>query len=256
MTKEPESVQVIDRTAVLLDALADQRGGIGVRALAEKTGLSVTTTHRILGSLAEHGFVAKNPRTGNYEIGVGLIHLVSRHITSLELHTEARPYLGELAMSLNLTGHLGVLRGPNVLYVERLDVLPTVQLFSGVGMQVPAYCSSLGKCILSGMSSREVDVALHNSAFIRHTPNTIPDVAQLKEHLKLVRQRGWAMDDEEQELGFRCVGAPIHDYRDDIIAAVSVSGSVRVLTDDRVERIAEQVVESARQISQRLGAPL
>lgn len=253
MPREPESIQVLDRAFRVLEALAAAPRGLPVRDIAEQTSLSISTTHRILATLSDNGYVSKNPETGHYEIGYGLIEMVSRRINSLELFTEARPYLGTLSQSLSLTAHLGVLRGGNVLYVERLDMLPTVQLFSQVGLQVPAYCSSLGKCLLSGLPSSEVDRALANSAFVHHTPNTITDIDALKAHLKEVRARGWAMDDEEQELGFRCVGAPIVDYRGEIIAAVSASGSTEVLTEERIPRIAEDVKAAARGISRRLG---
>lgn len=253
MPHDHDSIQVLDRAFRVLEVLAATPRGLPLRDIAEQSELSTSTTHRILSTLSEKGYVSKNPTSGHYEVGHGLIEMVSRRINALELHTEARPYLGALSQSLNLTSHLGILRGANVLYVERLDTLPTVRLFSQVGLQVPAYCSSLGKCLLAGLSRDDVDRALEHSAFVHHTPHTITDRNALMAHLKEVRVRGWAMDDEEQELGFRCVGAPIVDYRGEIIAAVSASGSIEQLSDERVPRVIEEVKETAAAISRRLG---
>ena len=247
------SVQLLNRAFAILESLSVAKEGLGVTALAERTGLSKSTVHRIVTSLAEGGYVGKNARTGHYELGIKLIEMVSYYINGLELHTEARPYLRGLTATLSLTTHLGILEGAEVLYIEKLDIFPNVRLFSQVGFRVPAYCSSLGKCLLSGLSGDEPDTALGACDVVQYTERTITDRSVLKRHLVEVRRQGYALEDQEQEAGHRCIGAPIFDYRGDVVAAISASGSDAVLGDERILPVAEQVKQTALQVSRRLG---
>jgi len=247
------SVQLLSRAFAILESLSVAKDGLGVTALAERTGLSKSTVHRIVTSLVEGGYVGKNADTGHYELGIKLIEMVSYYINGLELHTEARPYLRGLTATLNLTTHLGILEGADVLYIEKLDIFPNVRLYSQVGFRVPAYCSSLGKCLLSGLSGGKLDTVLAPCDFVQYTERTITDRSELKRHLVDVRRQGYAVDNEEQEVGHRCIGAPIFDYRGDIVAAISASGSTTVLGDERILPVAEQVKQAALQVSRRLG---
>ncbi|MEG1662005.1 MAG: IclR family transcriptional regulator C-terminal domain-containing protein, partial [Clostridiales bacterium] len=111
------------------------------------------------------------------------------------------------------------------------DALPSKRLDSQIGYRVPAYCSSLGKCLLAALSADELAEIFTTADLIKYTVNTISTLAELKQHLRLVRSQGWAMDDQEFELGHRCIAAPVYDYRGEVIAAISVSGSLERLTD-------------------------
>lgn len=250
--KKDNAIQSVYRALDILEVLATQKDGIGITALAQKSGLSKSTVHRIAATLAERGYVEHSP-SGNYRLGLKYIEIASFYINSLELQTEARPYLWELTSQLGLTAHLGVLDAHEVVYVEKLDVFPHVRLYSQIGYRVPAYCSSLGKCLLSGLSSDELDVAMANCVYEKFTDRTITNLRDLKKHLRQVRSQGWAMDDEEKDTGNRCVGAPIFDYRGDVVAAVSASGPIANLNNDRLPAVIEKVRSSAMQISKRLG---
>jgi len=174
-------------------------------------------------------------------------------LNSLELQTEARPYLWDLTGKLNLTVHLGILDGTDVVYIEKLDVFNTVRIYSQIGFRVPAYCSSLGKCLLSKLSDKELNTLLAGYRFERYTENTLQDLAALKYHLREVRAQGWAIDNEEHQPGQRCIAAPIYDYRGEVIASISASGPVSLLPDERLPELVETVKKSAIQISQHLG---
>jgi IclR family transcriptional regulator, KDG regulon repressor len=250
--KNDNAIQSITRALDILEVLATQKDGLGITAIAKKAGLSKSTAHRIAATLAERGYV-EHDLSGNYRLGLKYIEISSYYINSLELQTEARPYLWELTSQLGLTAHLGILDAHEVVYVEKLDVFPSVRLYSQIGFRVPAYCSSLGKSLLSGLSSDELEAVMAHCPFERFTERTITDLKELKKPLRQVRAQGWAMDDEEHDPGHRCVGAPIFDYRGDVIAAVSASGPVAVLNDERLPGVIEKVKSCGMQISQRLG---
>ena len=220
--------------------------------LAKSIGLPKSTTHRLLSTLVRRGYAARR-EDGGYQIGLKLIEAVSYYINSLELQTEARQHLARLTVELGLTAHLGVLEGDQVVYIERIDVLSGVKLYSQIGLRMHAYCSSLGKCLLAGLSGEELSQVIGRCAFERFTPNTIVSLAGLREEIRQVRRQGYAVDNMEYSQNNRCVGAPIYDYRGETVAAISASGPPAILTKDRVPDVAAEVMSKARAISRNLG---
>jgi DNA-binding IclR family transcriptional regulator len=247
-----DRVQALDRALDILEALSIARSGIGVSELAALVGLHKSTTHRLLATLIERRYAEKTA-DGQYRIGLKPIEIVSAHINSLELQTEARPYVAQITRDLGLTSHLGVLEGDQVIYIERMDLYATVKLYSQIGIRVPAYCSSLGKCLLSNFGRAMLERILAGCPFHRFTPHTINNFEDFWAEMKKVRQLGWAMDDREFDLNNRCIGAPIYDYRGEIIAAISASGPLPILAEERIEEVAATVMKAAQTISRNLG---
>lgn len=250
--KTDKGVQSIDRTLDIIEVLAEERTGLGLTEVAKRVDLHKSTAHRLLSTLARRNYVEKN-KSGTYRIGIKLIEAVSCHINSLELQTEARPYIVDITSHLGLTSHLGILDGQHVVYIEKMDVVSTMKMYSQIGVRVHACCSSLGKCLLSNYSKEELEFLLKDCSFPKLTPNTISGMTEFHEEMAKVRKQGWALDDEEFEIGYRCIGAPVYDYRGNIIAAISASGDIRILTDDRIESTAEYVKQVALQISRSMG---
>lgn len=250
--KNEHSVQSVDRSLDILEALASEQGGLGVTEIAKKVGLHKSTVHRLLSTLLERGYVEKN-ENGDYHIGLKLIEVVSVYLNSLELQTEARPHIAQISSELGLTAHLGILDGDQVVYIEKMDVYSMVKLYSQIGLRVHAYCSSLGKCLLSNYSKEELDTVMKDCSFNKFTPNTISSLEELHEELKKVRVQGWGMDNQEFDMNNRCIGAPIYDYRGEIIAAISASGPPTILTEERIPNVAEYVMKQAREISKQMG---
>lgn len=250
-----QNVQVIDRALDILEQLSQASKPIGPTEISKSTGISKSTVCRLLSTLQAREYVEKRGPDGKYSIGPKLIALVSCYIGSLELQTEARPYLSLLASDLNLTTHLGILDGNEVIYIEKLDHFPTKQLYSQIGYRVPAYCSSLGKCLLSRYSGDDLKRIMGCGNFKVYTPNTILSMETLKEQLRRIRDQGWAMDNQEYEIGHMCVGAPIYDYRGEIIAAVSASGTSAVITPAYLPVVIDEVKQTAKQISKCMGCP-
>lgn len=247
-----ENVQLVDKLLDLIEALAQSDKPLGPTALAARTNLSRSTVHRLLGALAVRHYVEKK-EAGAYELGPKLIEVVSYYINSLELQTEARPYLHELSSKLGLAAHLGVLDRHEVIYIEKLDVIPEARLYTQIGFRAPAHCSSMGKCLLACLSGDELCDTLSACRFEKYTAHTIPDMPTLRQHLRQVRQQGYALDDEETSLGERCVAAPIFDYRGDVIAAISASGPVSRVTREYMPEVISAVRQAAGKISRRLG---
>lgn len=252
MAEDKNSVQSVERALDIIEAVGADQRGLGLTEIAEKAGLHKSTAYRITATLVDRGYLIKTD-DGRYRIGLKYIEVASCFITGLELQTEARPYVAETASHLGLTAYLGILDGDKVVYIEKMDGISSMRMFLNIGQKVSAYCSSLGKCLLSNFSKVEIDDIMKDCSFIKFTPNTISSLEELHREIAKVRSRGWAMDDEEYEKGHRCIGAPIYDYRGDIIAAISASGDKHVLTDDRIEEVAGYVVKTAKEISKTMG---
>jgi IclR family KDG regulon transcriptional repressor len=245
-------VQVLDRTFDVLETLARSRTPLGLGRLAQDTAMSKTTVHRILHTMLDRGYVEKT-LDGSYAIGPKMFDILSYHIDSLELQTESKPLLAALQQQLGLTVHLGILDGSYVSYIEKETPNLREDSYTQVGYRSPAYCSSMGKCLLSCLSNTEIEETLYGFKFEMFTPHTFTDKDELVSYLHRVRKEGWAIDDEEYELGHRCIAAPVFDYRGDAIAAVGVSGTTTSIPDSRIEQIAQQVMFAAQKISTRMG---
>lgn len=251
---DDKGVQSVERALDIIESVADEQEGKNLTEIAADTGLHKSTAYRIINTLVRRGFLTREDN-GNYRIGHKLIETVSFYINELELQTEARPYIAEISAFLGLATYLGVLEGENVVYLEKIAGLLALNSFSQTGARVPAYCSSLGKCLLSGLSVDRLERIMKDCSFIKFTSATISGIEELHQELIKVRRQGWAIDDEEYEPGHRGIGAPIYDYRGDIIAAISVRGDKHVLTDERIEEVAEYMVKNAMEISVKLGYP-
>lgn len=245
-------IQSIDRALDIIEALSQEVDGLGVTEIARRCGLHKSTAYRIISTLAARGYLRKN-ENGNYQIGLALLSVASCYINSLELLTEARPFVAKIATELGLTCHLGVLDGDKVVYIEKMDVFSNARLYSQIGMHVQAYSCSLGKCLLSNYSTDNVRKIMSNARFEKLTDKTIDSIEALISDLDIVRKRGWAIDEEESKLGHRCLGVPIYDYRGDIIAAISASGPTNIFAKDRIEPVAEYMLQQAKELSRNLG---
>ncbi len=245
-----ETVRVADRIFDILEVLAASNSPLGLSELAKATHMSKSTVHRLAASMCARQYVEKSS-DGLYSIGYKLIETVSLHINQLELLTEAKPFLSDIMRDLDLTAHLGILDGCDVVYLEKMDIYPNTG--SGDWAASPAFCSSIGKCLLACLSGDELEDALYLCNFKKHTSNTITDIREFKRYLRVIRRQGWAMDNEEYQIGHRCVGAPVFDYRGSPVAAISASGSIAQLSDDKLEMVIREVKQAAEKLSRRMG---
>lgn len=246
-----DNVRSVDRIFDLMEILAEERSPISLTELASRTSLSKTTVHRLLQTLCNRGYAEKTDSAG-YVLGTRIIELAGYYIENLELHTIARPFLADLYSEYKLTVHLGKVVEDKVIYIELMD-RKNLRNSDEEGIGVPAYTSSIGKCLLAALSGRQLDELLYKSPLKKYTENTITDNAEYKRHLRKVRSDGWAIDDEEYLSGRRCIGAPVYDFKGEAVACVSVSGNTRELSEEKIPVIRNAVIATADAISKRMG---
>jgi len=256
-SKPSNLVKTIERASLILDILGKSPQGISIKALSGKTGLPKGSTHRLLTSLAYFDYVRQDSMTKNYHLGFKLVELGDRLLNQIDLRTEAHPYLIELAERTKETVHMVILDRNEALYVDKVDTSePTggLRMVSVIGARIPTHCSAVGKVMLAFLPEEKLLSIVKNKGLPRRTENTITDLEELKKHLQLIREQGYALDDEENEKGVKCVGAPIRDQNGNVKAAISISvPGIRIHTDTLRTTLKDQVIRTAMKISQKLG---
>lgn len=255
-SKKPGNlVQTIERVSSILDVLGKFPRGISVGELSEKVGLPKGSTHRLLSSLVYFDFVSQNKSTKKYHLGFKLVQLGNLLLNQIDLRNEARPFMQELAKKTGETIHLVILDQNEALYIDKVALNQTgLQMMSRVGLRIPIHSTSVGKILAAYLAEDELDRIINENDFSRQTQNTITNISLFKEHLKNVRACGYAIDDEENEKGIRCVAAPIRSANGEVLAAVSISGpSIRLSIKAIQDSLKDQVCNTALDISQKIG---
>lgn len=240
----------IDKALTVLEALAEHHR---VTDIAAGTGLPKSTVHRILQSLVGWGF-ARTDGSGGYLPGPRILTLAGRVMNRFDPAQHADSALQYLRDQTGFTVHFAVRNGDEAVYARKLEGLRPYQMASRVGMSLLLHSTSIGKAILAQLRDEDVTVITSRTGLERRTQHTITGLDALLGHLAEVRRRGYAIDDEENEAGIRCVGAPVFDHTGTVMGGISVSGlAFEVAPDDAT--LGPQVVTAAREVSLALGAP-
>lgn len=251
--KPNQTVQSLDRAIDIIEKLVESKQGLGVTQISDSTGLHKSTVYRLLSTLNYRGFVKKDTENNKYTIGLKLFEIGSKVLNNLDLRTESKPYLMDLMNRTGETIHLGVMNNYEVVYIDKVEGTETIGMTSKIGRRVPAHCTSLGKTILAYSNEEYVDELLEKKGLPRYTAQTIVEPQKLKEHLKEIKKKGYAVDDEEQELGIRCIAAPIFNYNGEVMASFSISGPASRMSEERVENLSNLITRFADKISSEFG---
>jgi IclR family transcriptional regulator, KDG regulon repressor len=249
----PYQVQVLDRALGILDLLAGENSELGPSEVSERTGLHKSTVHRLLQVLERHRLIEKLALNGKYRLGLRLFELGSKAMAQFDLRERAQPYLKRLVLETGETAHICILDGDRMLSIANVESLRTLRTPSTVGHRTPLHCTSVGKTLLAFVPEDEQIDLINQCELTDYTRHTITKPARLKAELKLIRQRGYALDDEEIEEGLRCVGAPVMDHSGRVVAAMSIAGPAFRLTEDRIPAVARSVIQAASELSVELG---
>jgi IclR family transcriptional regulator, carbohydrate utilization repressor len=252
MSKEPATapaIQVLERAFALLDMLASQHDPMSLKEISERTGLHPSTAHRILNDLTLGRFVDR-PQAGTYRLGMRLLELGNLVKDRLDVRDAALGPMRELHKLTHQAVNLSMRQGDEIIYIERAySERSGMQVVRTVGGHAPLHLTSVGKLFLAADDPARVRAYATRTGLTGHTRNSITDTQRLERELAGVRSSGIARDDEELELGVRCMAAGIHDDQGKLIAGLSISAPA-----DRLEEAwLERVRSTAAQISAALG---
>ncbi len=258
-TKPNNLVQTIERVSRILEMVGQNSQGMSIRDLSSGLKLPKGTIHRLLSSLSYFGYIRQDPETKSYFLGLKLMELNALLDSQLDLRKVAEPILRELAEKIKQTAHMVILDRNEVVYIEKIETQQPaggLKMASRVGSRNPVHSSAVGKVLLSYASEEVREDFLRDKGLPRRTANTIIEPGAFRDHLSTVRDQGYAIDDEENEQGIRCLGAPIFDGKGRVLAAISVSGPVFQMTKKFVQDVVRrEVMAAASEISRRLGFP-
>jgi DNA-binding IclR family transcriptional regulator len=246
-------VQVLDRALGILEVLSSEGPELALGELVERSGLHKSTVHRLLMVLEQHRFIERKNQNGKYSLGLKLFELGSQALAQLGLTERAKPNLERLVFETGETANLCVLDEGEVLYLEKKEAPRTVRIPAIVGRRYPPHCGAAGKTLLAFLPEDQLDELIKRQGLKAYTKNTITTPAQLKAELQLIRDRGYALDNEEFEEGLKCIGAPVMDYSGSVIASIGIAGLAFRLTDEKIPALAVLVKGVARDLSTELG---
>lgn len=235
-------VQSVERSFALLEVLGASDRPVAISELAARSGLPLGTVHRLLRTLVDLGYVRQEP-SRSYAVGLGFLRFGDRAASALA--SWSGPVLEDLARQLGESVNLAALEGDHVVYLAHVPSSRSMRMFTQVGSRVAAHSTGVGKAILAEFAPTEAQALLAHSRLESSTVHTITSLDALVEELDAIRQRGYAMDDEEQELGVRCVAAAVPGQR----LAVSVSGPTPRMSDQVVQRAVPLLQSAAAAIA-------
>lgn len=243
------AIQVLERTFALLDVLAHQKEPVSLKFIGERTGLHPSTAHRILNDLVI-GRLVDRPQPGTYRLGMRLLELGNLVKGRLDVREVALEPMRELHRITQQPVNLSVRQGDEIVYIERAyGERSGMQVVRAIGGRAPLHLTSVGKLFLAHDEPSRVRAYVTRTGLAGHTRNSITDAARLERELASVRQRGVARDDEELELGVRCMAAGIYDDQNRLVAGLSISAPADRLEESWLERLRG----TARKISDQLG---
>jgi len=246
-------IHVIDRAAQILDSFGFDHQELSVSEIGAKTGLHRSTAHRILMALEYNDLIKQNPDTGKYHLGIKLFKLGHQAVSQLNLREICRPFLMRLMNETQETVHLAVLDDDQVLYLDKVEGPHALRMPSRVGRHIPTYCTSLGKAMLSCLDDQEVKNIFRSRVLRPYTVNTVKTLDRLLTELRVIHRRGYSVDNEEIEIGLRCVGAPIKDHTGAMVGAISTAAPSARLAAQKIPGIGKLVMAVAAEISDQLG---
>jgi IclR family transcriptional regulator, acetate operon repressor len=246
-------VQSLSRALKLLNALSYHGSGLSLSEVAQEVGLPNSTAHRLLTTLQNERYVRFDNERSVWLIGVQAFRVGSAFVRSRDLVTIARPYMRRLMEQSGETVNLGIADRGEVVYLAQVECHKMMRAIAGPGGRARAHCSGVGKAILSSLPGEAARKMLHGRELTRETTHTHTSIDGLFRDLELCEQRGYAIDDEENAIGLRCVASAIFDEHGEPLGAISVSGPSARVTDQRIQVLGDLVNRIASDITVELG---
>lgn len=248
-------VQSVERALIIMESLAKSQDGLTITEISNKVDLHKSTVHRLLATLIKMGYAAQNKNTGTYDITLKLFEMGYDKVQKADVLALAKPYIKELMTLSKETIHLVLREKAEIIYIDKVESKNTIRMHSSIGRRSPVYCTSVGKAMLAYLEEEEVREIWEMSDIQKLTEYTITNFDRMSEELEQIRARGYAVDEQENELGIRCIGAPIFDHNQEVVAAISISGPALRVTKERIKELGEAVKQYSLHISRELGYP-
>lgn len=247
------SVPAVERALHILEALASSKNGLSLSQLLDISGVPKSSLHCLLLTLERNGYLHRSPQSGRYLFGLKLLTLANSSLHSSHIREQAAPFLMRLMETTRLTVHMAVHDNHEAVLIAKYDAPGSARLATWRGKKMEVHCTGLGKALGAFLPPEELEHLYLSRGFPRHNENTLTSLRKVREDFALVRQRMYSIDDEEDELGHRCIGAPIFDASGRTCAAISLAGTISQIDSSNMYRLADKLKSCALGISHALG---
>jgi IclR family transcriptional regulator, KDG regulon repressor len=254
MSQNHDSPSVaVERALAILEAAAHEADGLSNAEISRKLQIPKSSASYILRTLEKHGYLHRDPESGKYRVGLKILSLSRGALSGIDVREVALPIMRHLVEKTNLTCHLAILDGPEAVYIEKVEPTGFIRMDTWVGRRMRVHATSVGKALVAHIPPTQLEKILAERTLERRTPKTITTLPRLLKELEKVRAQGYAVDDEENNLGARCVGAPIFNQQGVIEASLGLSGTIHQVNQQTMPRVVEALKDAARHISMQLG---
>jgi IclR family KDG regulon transcriptional repressor len=247
------TVQTVQNAMQILRLFTIDKREWMLTEIAREKGMSISTTKRLLQTLVKYGYVIKNQKSKKYKLSLSILSLSGIVTTTMDIHREAQPVLMELLANYGEAIHIGILEGTQTVYLDKIESLYPVRLASFIGKSNPIYCSGCGKVLLAYKEQKEQEKmikTIEREGYYQYGSKTVRNTIELKEKLKIIKNQGYEICIDELSTGITSIAAPIYDYDETVIAAISITGPNKRMD---ITRMIEGVVKAAKEVSNRLG---
>lgn len=246
-------IQVAEKLFQVIELLADN-GPMGIMELSIRLGFHKSTTHRLVTSLQHLGYIRQDEESLKYALSLRFLQIGSKILNQTNVVTLIHPALRRLSEKTGETVHLVRREENDAVYIDKVESgVGSIRMASRVGSRLPLYCSGAGKALLAEMEDEEIEKIWNTSDVQKLTPKTILSLDVLKERIEKVRADGYAIDDEENEEGVRCIAVSICDYHRVPVFALSISAPVHRMTDEKIPELKEIMLEFKSEIEKQMG---
>ena len=249
---ETSPATAVERALNILEAAAQRREGLTNSEISRKLGIPKSSASYILRTLEKRGYLRREAETGRYRLGLKILSLGGDVQSNLDIADVALPFMRSLVERIHLTMHLAVLDQGEAVYVEKVEAPGFFKVNTWVGRRMFLHSTSVGKCLLAWLPKHDVEALVRQQGLKKRTPKTITTMTKLLAELEHAKQSGYAVDDEENSLGARCLGAPIFDTVGNVTAALGASGTLTQTDEAETPRIIDAIKETARRISRQI----
>lgn len=252
--KSSKSNQSVEKVFNIIELLAENGEPMRILDISKKLGMSTSTVLRFLATLESCGYVCQDEETLKYYLTYKICNIANKVSSTASVRDIAHPYLKRLSKIFGESVSLAVEQEMSVVYIDVVEgpdqMLKTTQR---IGNIAPMHCTGIGKLFLLEYPESKLDKLIDIKGLHRFTQNTLTSKEQLLDELKKIREQGYAYDNEECEVGARCIAFPIRDYTGKIVAGISVTGPVSRLTDELIEKRLKYIFDMSNEISRKLG---
>jgi DNA-binding IclR family transcriptional regulator len=232
--------------------LSNSPNGLTLAEVCRKLRIPKSSAHCILLTFLREDYVSRSERTRRYVLGQKVFSLANHSLAGQEVREAAMPHLRQLMLTTSLTVHMGVLEGTEAILVAKVDPPGVTGLATWLGRRMEVHCTGVGKALLAYLPQPELEQLVRTRTFPRHNDNTIVSAKRLLQELESVRSLGYATDDEEDEVGYRCIGVPVF-HLGRVVAAISVAGSILQVTNENTKELVRQLTRTADLIQKSLA---